>query len=389
MEGPGNRARRVVFAPGRTYEPFRLAGIPIGVHPSWLIILLLLSWSLAVGWFPARVPGLDSVAYWTLGVAGALGLFVSILLHELAHALVARRHGLGIRGITLFLFGGVARMESEPPSPGLEFRVAIAGPIASVVISGVCLGASSLGRGAGLAEAPITVVDYLAVVNLIVVGFNLVPAFPLDGGRVLRSILWRWKGNLRWATRVCAGLGAYFGAFLIVLGVLSMIGGGLIGGIWFALIGLFLRQAARTGYQQLLLRQLFQGEPVRRFARSDVVTVPPDISIRRLLDDYVYRDHFKMYPVVEDDVLLGRVTTRAIKKLPREDWDTTPVRALMAPPSDDNTIGLDADALEGLQKMGRTGDSRLMVTSNGRLVGILTLKDLLELFRLKLELEEE
>lgn len=376
-----------MFSLGRTYNLFRILGIPVGIHPSWLIILVLLSWSLAAGWFPARYPSLDVATYWAMGIAGALGLFVSILLHELSHALVATRRGLPIRGITLFLFGGVARMEEEPSTPRLEFYMALAGPVASVLIAVACLGLASLGRATSWPPPAVGVVEYLGVVNLLLVAFNVVPAFPLDGGRVLRSILWQWKGSLAWATRVTSEIGSTFGALLVVLGVFSLIGGNLIGGVWFALIGLFLRDAARMGYQQLLLRQLLEGEPVRRFARADVVTVPPDLSLREFVDDLVYRDHFKMYPVVEGDRLLGMMTTRSLKEYPRDQWAAVRVGDAMTPPSDENTVEVDADALDALQKMGQ-GHSRLMVVSDGKLVGIVTLKDLLELFQLKIELEE-
>lgn len=373
---------------GRRFELFRLFGIAIRIDVSWFVVALLVTWSLAEEGFPSRVAGLARSTYWWMGVLGAFGLFASIVLHECSHALAARRYGVPIRGITLFIFGGVAEMEDEPGSPKAEFVVAIAGPLASVAIGLGALGLEVAGRAGGW-PAPLTsVFGYLALINGLLVGFNLLPAFPLDGGRVLRSVLWQWKGSLRWATRITSQIGAGFGLVLMGLGVLSFLGRLFIMGMWWFLIGMFLRGAAQMGYRQLLMRRALEGEAVSRFMRTQPVTVPPDLSVASLVEDYIYRYHFKMFPVVEGDRLLGFVTTRSVKELPRPEWDRRTVRDLVEPTREENTVAPDSDALNALATMNRTGASRLLVVENGRLIGVLTLKDMLKFLALRVELEE-
>ena len=372
---------------GPRFKLFKLFGFQINVDLSWLILFLLLSWTFAANWFPQARPGLTTATYWAMGVVTALLLFASIVLHEVSHAIVARRYGLPIRGITLFIFGGVAEMTDEPPTAKSEFMVAIAGPIASIAIGGVCLALWAAGQVGGWPGPVVSIAGVLAWINVTLVIFNMVPAFPLDGGRVLRSILWHWKGNLRWATRITAGIGSAFGTALIVIGVLRFIVGDFFGA-WMALIGLFLRNAARLSYQQLLLRTALEGEPVSRFMNADPITVPRQISVRDLVEDYFLRHHHKLYPVVEGDRLVGCVTTRDIKQLPREEWDRQTVGAIAQRQCEENSIAPTTDAMKALAAMSRGRASRLMVVDGDRLVGILTLKDLLEFFSLKMELEE-
>lgn len=372
---------------GKTFDLFTIFGFKIRLDLSWFVVAVLITWSLASGVFPQLSPGLANTVYWTMGVAGALLLFGSVVAHELSHALIARRFGVEMKGITLFIFGGVAEMTDEPPSPKAEFWVAVAGPIASLVVAAVFFAFVST---AELSVAVRGVVGYLAGINVILALFNLIPAFPLDGGRILRSALWQWKGSLRWATRVTSAIGSGFGFVLIALGVLQLVFGGadaLVSAMWLALIGLFLRGAAQMSYQQLLLRRVLEGEPVRRFMHPDPVTVPRHVSVEELVSDYVYRHHYKLYPVVDGGRLVGCVTTRQVKGLPREEWARTSVGALAGECTEENAISPDADAMEALSRMSRGRASRLMVVDDGRLVGIITLKDLLEFFSLKIELE--
>jgi Zn-dependent protease len=371
---------------GASIELVRVFGFPVRVHASWLIIFFLLAWSLATGWFPAQHAGLTTVTYWAMGLVGSLGLFVSILLHELSHSVVAQRFGLPIRGITLFLFGGVAQMSDEPSSPRQELLIAIAGPLASVVIASVCWGLTGAGQAAGWPVSITAVTGYLAFLNVILVAFNLLPAFPLDGGRVFRAILWAWKGSLREATRIAAAWGTGFGTALIALGILSVLGGSLLSGVWFALIGVFLRNAAQMGYQQVVLKKLLEGEPVRRFAQARVVTVSPALNLQELVEGYVYEHHFNAYPVVENGVLRGIVTLRDVKAVAREEWGRTRVADILTPASGENTVAPEGDAMEALAKMGRSGATRLMVVRDGQLEGILSLTDLMAFFQLKVEL---
>ena len=374
---------------GNRIELFEVLGFKVRIDPSWFFIVVLVAWSLAAGYFPTAVEDLSTVTYWVMGVVGALGLFVAVVVHELSHSLVARRHGVHMEGITLFIFGGVAEMREEPRSPKSELLIALAGPAASVGIAVVCFLAAFTGAALGWGEPVLAVIQYLAVINLVVVAFNMIPAFPLDGGRVLRSILWRAKDNLKWATQVTSRVGAGFGAVLMGLGVISLLMGNFVGGMWLFLIGLFLRGAAQMGYRQLLLRRALEGEPVRRFMKSDPVTVPRAISVRELVESYIYRQHHKMYPVVDGERLLGCVTTREVKELPREEWERQTVGAIASGCSEENSVSPETDAMEAMAKMRSTGASRLMVVEDGRLVGVLTLKDLLEFLSMRIELGEE
>jgi CBS domain-containing protein len=231
------------------------------------------------------------------------------------------------------------------------------------------------------------VLGYLAFINGLLAVFNLIPAFPLDGGRILRSILWKVKGNLKWATRISSQIGGGFGIFLIILGVMRFLAGNFIGGMWFFLIGLFIQNAAKMSYQQLVVRKALEGENLRRFMNAEPVTVSPDMSLQELVDDYILRHHYKMLPVVNSHQLLGCVTLKQVKQIPREEWPSTTVRDLAEHCSPENTIGPDVDAVQALAQMRRNNSSRAMVVENDRLVGVVSLKDLLEFLSLKVELE--
>ncbi|MGD2114581.1 MAG: site-2 protease family protein [Acidobacteriota bacterium] len=369
---------------GKTFDLFSVFGFKIRLDVSWFVVAVLITWSLASAAFPQMAPDLSATTYWLMGVLGALGLFASVVAHELSHASVARRYGIDMRGITLFIFGGVAEMSDEPPSPKAEFWVAIAGPIASLVLGLLFLVAGGLPMPAAAG----TVVGYLGVINIVLAVFNMIPAFPLDGGRILRSVLWQWKDSLRQATRITSAIGSGFGFLLIGFGILRLVAwGDFVGGMWMALIGLFVRNAAQMSYQQLLLRRVLEGEPVSRFMEVEPVVAPPWISVEELVEDYVYRHHFKMFPVVSNGRLEGCVTTRQIKELPRDEWANTPVRQLARECSEDNSIAPDADAMKALSAMSRNRASRLLVVEGDELRGVLALKDLLDFFAMKIELE--
>jgi len=372
---------------GKQVTLFELLGFKVKVDASWLFLAALVTWSLGKGYFPQTYPGLSGSAYWWMGITGAIGMFLSLIVHELSHSVVARRYGLPIRGITLFIFGGVAEMEEEPASPKTEFLMAIAGPIASVLLAGAFYVLSAWGESAKLPETVLGVTRYLAFINGLLAAFNVIPAFPLDGGRVLRAALWYWKADLRRATRIASQVGVTFAFLLIALGVINLLGGNVVGGMWWVLIGLFLRGAASAGYYQIETRRAMEGEPVRRFMVADPVSVSPDISVRAFVDDYVYTSHHDLYPVKDNGRLLGCVGIREVREAPRDKWDWITVGRIAAPCSEENTVDADADAIQALSRMQRTGNSRLMVTENGRLVGIVTLKDMLKLLALKIDLE--
>jgi Zn-dependent protease/predicted transcriptional regulator len=373
----------------KQFTLFRLLGFEVKIDLTWLLLALLVTWTLARGVLPAYFPNLSVETYWWMGISGTAGLLVSIVFHELCHSLVARRYGLPIKGITLFIFGGVAEMEDEPPSPKAEFLMAVAGPVASIVLALLLAAAYTTAKQIGLPAAVTGVLYYLAYLNFLLAVFNLVPAFPLDGGRMLRAALWGWKRDIRWATRISSAAGSGFGLALIILAVLAVLQGNFIVGMWWFLIGMFIRAAAGMSYQRLLMRQTLHGERVRRFMNASPVTAPRSISLQQLVEDYIYKYQHKMFPVVDGSTLAGCITTRDVKAIPREQWARTTVADVYKPCSSDNTIAADADALEALSLMTRTGSSRLMVVERGKLVGIIALKDLLRFLSLKLELDEQ
>jgi Zn-dependent protease/CBS domain-containing protein len=373
---------------GKRIALFKLLGFEVRIDLSWFILAVLITWSLAKSFFPYYFKDLPDSTYWWMGVAGTLGLFISIVLHELSHSLVARRYGIPMKGITLFIFGGVAEMDEEPPSPKAEFLMAIVGPLASIVIALVSYTIYLLGKQYGWPVPVNGIFLYLGIINMVLAVFNLLPGYPLDGGRVLRSALWHWKKNIRCATRTSSQIGAAFGLGLIILGVVSFIFGNLIGGIWWVLIGFFLRNASLMSYQQLFIRKALEGEHVRRFMKTDLVTVSASMSIEELVEDYIYKHHFRMYPVLDNSKLIGFVTTRMVKEIPKEDWKLRKVGDIVRPYSDENTVRTDTDAMEALSKMYQSGNSRLMVLEDGKLAGIITLKDMMSFLSIKMDIEK-
>ncbi len=373
---------------GKRITLFKLFGFEVRLDMSWVVIAILITWSLASGFFPYRYPGFSTAAYWVMGAFGAVGLFFSIVFHELCHSLVARRYGMPMNGITLFIFGGVAEMGDEPPSPKVEFRMSVVGPLSSIAIGLVFYGLFILGMQGAWSMKVNAVLGYLAAINFLLAAFNLIPAFPLDGGRILRSILWKAWNDVRRATRTASTIGSGFGYLLMAVAVYSLLTGNFIGAVWWFIIGMFIRGAAQMSYRQLLVRRALEGETVRRFMKRDPVTVPPDISIQEFVDDYLLRYHFKMYPVMENERLIGCITSGEVKKMPREAWRNTTVGEVVTVVCVENSVRPEADAVRALALMRRTGSSRVVVTEGGKLVGILTLKDLLEFLSLKVDLQD-
>lgn len=372
---------------GRSITLFRLFGFDVRLDLSWLLLAGLVVWTLASGYFPSYHPGYERPVYWWMSIAGAVGLFASLILHELSHSVVARQFRIPIRHITLFMFGGVAEMEEEPPTARAEFLMAIAGPIASFLISAVCWVASISLEGAGAPGPAVAVLFYLSVVNALLAIFNLLPAFPLDGGRAFRAVMWWWKGDLRWATRVASGLGFFFGTGMIVLGVIQLLGGNFAGGLWWGLIGLFLNSAARTSYAQVVAQRELTGLHVKKLMTGSPVIVPAETRLEDFIEAFVYRHHHDFYPVMEDGRLLGCVTAKAVKAVPREEWSRRSVREITSACSEHNTVDPAIDAMQALKIMQRSGNSRLLVAKGGELLGILALKDLLHYLAMKSEFE--
>jgi CBS domain-containing protein len=283
----------------------------------------------------------------------------------------------------------VAEIEKEPPSARSELWMAVAGPAVSVVLAGIFGLAALVSSVLAWPLLLVVVFGQLAAVNAVLVAFNILPAFPLDGGRVLRAILWAATGNLRRATAITARMGSFLGSTLMVLGLLGLLFDQLLFGLWWLLLGWYLQRAAQQGYEQVMVRQVLEGEPVRRFMKTKVITVPPALAVAELVDKYIYTQHHELYPVSADGCLLGYITPREVKQVPRHEWPDRLVGEIMEPRLESMSIPPDMDALEVLSHMQRTGQTRLLVIDHGKLTGIVTLKDLLAFLSLKLDLEGE
>jgi Zn-dependent protease/CBS domain-containing protein len=366
---------------------FKLLGFTVSIDVSWGIILFLVVWSLSKGFFPSYFPGLSLQTYWWMGVIGAVGLFVSIIIHEFSHALIARKYGMRIKGITLFIFGGVAEMQDEPSTPKSEFLMAIAGPIASFTLSILFNGLTQVAESMGLSVPFIALLSYLSMINLLVAIFNMIPAFPTDGGRVLRSLLWWIRGDIHWATQIASRISLLFAVVIIFTGFMHMTGGNAIGGLWWILIGSFLFFAANTSYQQLLLKESFKGKTVRHFMNPEPVSVPFDITLQAFVEKYLYRYHYKMFPVLKEGKIFGLITVQMLKLHTHEEWKHLLVGQVMDQPTPSNSVASNMPIDAALNQMNESGTTRLLVVEHNKIVGIITLKDLLEYIALKMELE--
>jgi len=370
----------------RSFRIGRLFGIDIEIDYTWFIVFFLVAASLSTSVLAQRLPGLSLGARWLVAGITTLLFFASVLLHELSHSVVARRSGLGIAGITLFLFGGVSKMSDEPKSPGVEFRIAIAGPLASMALAFVFLGIAHLVRPAPGGDVLNTVFTSLGWVNGMLAIFNLLPGFPLDGGRVLRAGLWRAMGSLAEATRIAATFGHALGLLMIVGGIMLFALSGDFRVLWLAFIGWFLIQAAQSSYQQVVLRQAISGVPVGTVMTGDVDWVPADTPLDRIVNDYVMRHNHPAFPVFDGERLIGLLCLGDIRKVPQERWPQVTVREATPPLSQANTISPQADAWEALVRMSAESCGRLLVVEDGMLRGIISRTDIMRLMRHRLEL---
>ena len=347
-----------------------IAGINIYIHFSWLIILVFLTFSLATGWFPFYYPGWSVPTYWIVAFIAALLLFVSVLLHELAHSLVARARGLPVHDITLFIFGGVSSLEQEPSSPGIEFQMAFVGPLVSLLIGALAFVLSLPLRSTN--SPVVAILGYLAVTNILLGIFNLIPGFPLDGGRVLRSIIWKISGSLPTATRISATIGQLI-AYLFILGgiFLFFVGGGL-NGLWIAFIGWFLLNAAQSANAQVMLQSIFRGVTVAKVMNPQPVTVPANISLQKLVYEYFVPQGLRSAVVVQEDRPVGLITLSDIRHVPQEQWSQVPVGQIMIPLEKLHVVSPEQNLNDVLPLMTGRDVNQLPVVQNGRLVGILS-----------------
>ena len=383
----------------------RIFGINIHIDWSWIFIFLLITWNLGAGEFPARHPSWGPAVSWLTAIAAAVIFFASVLAHELAHSIVAKMRGLPVNRITLFLFGGVSNIEREPESPGTEFLMAIVGPVTSLVLGVVFLffggvsvfvSGASIGVPSQLLErlGPIpTLLLWLGTINVILAIFNMVPGFPLDGGRVLRSIFWALSHNLRRATRWASWIGQAIAWLFIVMGIsmifgadLPFFGTGIIGGIWLAFIGWFLNNAAIQSYRQVVVEDLLEGVPVANLMRPEALSVPPNLTLNALVYDYIMNTDERAFPVLDGDRLVGLVSLMDVRNTPREQWDTTTVSQIMTP-ADKLTVATPReDASQALSDFASRDIRQIPVVQEGRLVGMLRRTDVMRYLQLQTEM---
>jgi Zn-dependent protease len=350
-----------------------IAGIPIYLHVSWFVIFALVTWSLAQGYFPVRSPDLPVQTYWAQGLVASLLLFASVLAHELGHAFVARRHEIGIGSITLFIFGGLPSLDEDPRTPGSEFWIAVAGPITSLAVAAVFAALAAL---APEASGTAAVAGFLAYLNVVLAVFNMVPAFPLDGGRVLRAALWKVWGWAR-GTRVAVAGGTAFVYLLIGYGIVIFLTGGGLGGVWAVLIGWFVKEASAAAGRQTELEEIFADVRVGDVILADLVTVPAEAILDRAVREYFERHGHGRFPVERNGEVVGLLSLSDVSEVPPERRTETTVENTMTPLAEETSVDADQDILTALRRMGETGGGRLLVREGGRAVGMATRSDVL------------
>lgn len=369
------------------FSLLRIGGIQIIIDYSWFIIFFLVIYSMAESYFPQAQQHFTTGQYWIMGLVAATLLFLSVLLHELAHSFVAIKQGIKVTSIRLFIFGGLAQISSEPKSGRHEFLIALAGPAASMALAfffgSIYATMFLLGRYEGTA----TVMGYLTAANAILAVFNMIPGFPLDGGRILRAILWdRWNDVTR-ATKVVSRIGNFFALFLIILGILQfLLTQNIISGLWLIFIGLFMKQSAVGSYHAVVIRESLTGVRVGEVMTKNLVTVDWLTSLEELVRDYIYRHQFTNYPVYDREEFAGMVSMAQVKAIPKELWGFKQVRDIMTPVEQIPHLRPTDDATEAFRRMVTEDLGRMPVIEDGRLVGIVSRRDILNLFKIKSDL---
>jgi Zn-dependent protease/predicted transcriptional regulator len=357
---------------GRGLELLSVGGIKIAVDASWLIIFLLVLWSLSAGYFPMRYPGYPAVGYWGIGLVATLLFFVSVLTHELSHAMVARRLGHDVRRITLFIFGGMAQLTGEPRSPRAELAIAAVGPLTSLVLGGLFTALASGLEGTGTERLVVAMFGYLGFINIALAVFNLLPGFPLDGGRLLRAFFWHRSGDFKRATARAADWGGGIAIGIMALGGLEIFAGALVGGLWLIFIGMFLRGAAKAGYYGVALQQTLADTRVEDVMAQQVVTISPDSTLSEAVEDYFLRYGFAGFPVASNGTIEGMLPLSRVQKCPADERPQRKVRDVMQPFDDSLVAAPEESAASALEKMTAADSGRLVVLDHGRLEGIIT-----------------
>jgi Zn-dependent protease/CBS domain-containing protein len=368
---------------GSSFRIGRIAGIDIGVNYTWILAFFLIAWSFAGGVFPQLAPSAGTVGYWLAGFIEALLMFICVLLHELAHSLVARSRGLNVSSITLFIFGGVSNLQGEPKKASTEFLMAIVGPATSLLLAVILyLGYVIFPDRGSLAGVT---VFYLAYINLSLGLFNLIPGFPLDGGRVFRSIIWAATKNLQLATTIAAGAGQLFGWFFIGIGVYFAFTGNLLNGLWIAFIGWFLNSAADSSRRDVTMREILKGVRVRDVMDPSPACTSPETPISEVVQQTFFRQGYRAAPICVNDRLFGIVTITDVKKIPQEQWATTPV-SVITTREPLFTMNEDDDLGEAVRLLSAHDLNQLIVLKNGKLSGLLNRSHVIRYLQIRQEL---
>ncbi len=361
---------------------FKIGGIRLSLDISWFIIFALVLLALSAGYFPRLFPGREPQAYWLAGLVATFLFFASVVIHELSHSFMAIRSGIAIPEITLFVFGGVSRIAQEPQDPQTELKIAVVGPLASFGLAALFWGLKTLFRGFEPSMI-VAVFGYLAWINLALGIFNLMPGFPLDGGRIFRAIWWWKSGSLTRATKIASDIGKGFAVALMILGAIQIFAGALIGGLWLVFIGMFLRGMSARGYEEVVIRKALEGVRVEEVMVREVVTVPADISVAELVHDYFLQYAYRGFPVISNGRVLGVISLARVKDIPREEQQTTRVDQVMTPKSDRMVVPANLSLAAALVKMSQEGVERLLVMEQERLLGLLTKTGLLRFVQIK------
>jgi len=363
-------------------DTISISGIRIRIDQSWFIAFLLFAWTLSAGYFPLQVPDYSAFTYWIAGTLCSLGLFACVLLHELSHCMVAKRFGVQVRQITLFILGGVSEMgQNHSRTPMVEFLTTIAGPLSSFAL-GLIFVAVSIVLKPHVGRLTIEVIHYLYYVNFLLAVFNLIPGFPLDGGRVLRAYLWHRTKDLRRATQSAARVGGIFAMMLMGIGVISLLAGHIIPGAWLILIGMFLKSSAENEFRSFELRYGLQDMKVRDIM-TPAVTVNTSMTISQFVNDYVFHYHYRTFPVLELGRFIGMVDLRSLKEVPSKDWPTTKIGGYLSDPSKYCVLDPDVEATEALRILQAKDCEKAPIVHKNVLIGMLTRSDLFKLVALK------
>ncbi len=366
----------------------RIGQIEIILDYSWFVIFILLAYTMAETNLPLAHPHLTKTQYWAMGTAVALLFFLSVLMHELAHCYVAIKQGIRIKSIRLLFFGGLTEVSSEAKNGRHEFLVALAGPAMSMVLGMACfmVWASSIQMGGSIALGAIA--QWLGFFNVALALLNFIPGFPLDGGRILKAILWdRWNDKGR-ATKIVSQLGNGFALFLIVFGILQFIASrSMIAGLWFFLMGLFMKQSALGSYQAVMLQRALSGVKVREIMTEKMVTVDWLLSVDELVREYIYKHQFTYFPVFNRDEFIGMVSLDGVKTIAKDLWAFKQVRDIMIPVEQMLCLKPTEDVTEAWAKMASSEIGRMPVIEDEKLVGIVTRRDIMNFFKIKSDLD--